>query len=407
MSKAILTLNAGSSSLKFAVFEAREPGDLALVAKGKIDDTDAAPRLVSIDPGDTASADYRFPGDLKAGHDQTMAELIGWAESLDGGTNVIAVGHRVVHGGTEFAAPVEVSADVLARLDRLTPLAPLHQLHNLAPIHALRKVRPNLPQVACFDTAFHRGRAPVTTRFALPREYEAAGIERYGFHGLSYEYIAGTLPTIAPDLASARVVVAHLGNGASLCALRNGKSVDTTMGFTALDGVPMGTRCGSIDPGVLLYLIRERGMSAETLEDLLYHRSGLLGVSGLSADMRVLLASEDQGAADAIELFTFRIAREVGALATSLGGIDGLVFTAGIGEHAPEIRKEICSRIEWLGVSLDGAANARGGPRISSAESRVAVLVIPTDEEAMIARHTLAIMIGEADEQGKKDVFRS
>jgi acetate kinase len=266
------------------------------------------------------------------------------------------------------------------------------------------KARPNLPQVACFDTAFHRGRAPVTTRFALPREYEAAGIERYGFHGLSYEYIASTLPTVAPDLASAQVIVAHLGNGASLCALRNGKSADTTMGFTALDGVPMGTRCGSIDPGVLLYLIRERGMSAEALENLLYHQSGLLGVSGLSADMRVLLASEDPGAVDAIELFTFRIAREIGALATSLGGIDGLVFTAGIGEHAPEIRRQICARVEWLGVSLDGAANKRGWPRISSAESRVTVLVVPTDEEAMIARHTLAILSGQVNAQGKNHV---
>jgi acetate kinase len=254
------------------------------------------------------------------------------------------------------------------------------------------KASPKLPQVVCFDTAFHRGRARVTTRFALPREYEAEGIERYGFHGLSYEYIASVLPTIAPDLASARVIVAHLGNGASLCALQNGKSIDTTMSFTALDGVPMGTRCGSIDPGVLLYLMRERGMTPAALEDLLYHRSGLLGVSGLSGDMRVLLSSEDAEAVDAIELFTFRIAREIAALAASLGGIDGLIFTAGIGEHAPEIRRQICARAEWLGVSLDDAANARGDPRISSAESRVAVLVIPTDEEAMIARHTLAII---------------
>lgn len=256
------------------------------------------------------------------------------------------------------------------------------------------KARPGLPQVACFDTAFHRGRAPVTTRFALPREYESAGIERYGFHGLSYEYVAGTLPMIAPELASGRVIVAHLGNGASLCALRSGKSVDTTMSFTALDGVPMGTRCGALDPGVILYLIRERGMSAADLEDLLYHRSGLLGVSGLSGDMRVLLSSEDQGAVEAIELFTFRIAREIGALAASLGGLDGLVFTAGIGEHAPEIRRQICMRSNWLGVSLDGPANERNDPRISSADSRVAVWVIPTDEEAMIGRHTLATIGG-------------
>lgn len=390
--EAILTLNAGSSSLKFALFKAEEAGDPALLVRGKIDNAGGGARVIAHPDG----ADGRLTPPVKVGRDSMFAELIDWAERGGKGCKIIGIGHRVVHGGTEFAAPVKVSDDILAQLDRLTPLAPLHQPHNLAPIRAIKAARPRLPQVACFDTAFHRGRAPVTMRFALPREYQAAGIERYGFHGLSYEYIASVLPTIAPDLASARVIIAHLGNGASLCALQSGKSVDTTMSFTALDGVPMGTRCGSIDPGVLLYLINERGMSAEALEDLLYHRSGLLGVSGLSADMRVLLASEDQRAVDAIELFTFRIAREIGALAVSLGGIDGLIFTAGIGEHAPEIRRQICSHTECLGVSLDDAANQRDDVHISSAESRVAVLVIPTDEEAMIARHTLATIGADA-----------
>lgn len=393
MSDRILTLNAGSSSLKFALFEVMEQGNLALVSKGKIERGETEAPRVTFDPGATAFADHHWPGDAKIGHMAFFAELIDWAGGQ--ASKVVAVGHRVVHGGTEFAAPVAISDDVLARLDRLAPLAPLHQPHNLIPIRALRKARPNLPQVACFDTAFHRARPPVTMRFALPREYEAAGIERYGFHGLSYEYIASALPTIAPTLASARVIVAHLGNGASLCALRSGKSVDTTMGFTALDGLPMGTRCGALDPGVVLYLIRERGMSISAVEDLLYRRSGLLGLSGLSGDMRVLLSSEDQAAVDAIELFTFRISREIGALAASLGGLDGLVFTAGIGENAPEIRRQVCMRAAWLGVSLDEAANARGDPCISSADSRVTAWVLPTDEEAVIARHTRATISEE------------
>ena len=390
----ILTLNAGSSSLKFALFEVMGQGNLALISKGKIEGADTGTPRVTFDPGSTAFGDQRWPSDAKIGRNGYFSELIDWAGGQS--SKVVAVGHRVVHGGTEFAAPVAVSDDVLARLDRLAPLAPLHQPHNLVPMRALRKARPNLPQVACFDTAFHRSRAPVTMRFALPREYEEAGIERYGFHGLSYEYISSVLPTIAPDLASARVIVAHLGNGASLCALQGGKSVDTTMSFTALDGLPMGSRCGALDPGVVLYLIRERGMSVSSVEDLLYRRSGLLGLSGLSGDMRVLLSSEDRAAVDAIELFTFRISREIGALAASLGGLDGLVFTAGIGENAPEIRRQVCLRAAWLGVSLDEAANARGDLRISSAASRVTAWVIPTDEEAIIAGHTLATISEDA-----------
>ena len=277
---------------------------------------------------------------------------------------------------------------MLAELDRLVPLAPLHQPHNLAAIRALGAIRPDLPQIACFDTAFHHGLPAVATRFALPREYEAAGVRRYGFHGLSYEFIAGRLPAIAPEIAFGRVVVAHLGNGASLCALRGGRSIDTTMGFTALDGLPMGTRCGALDPGVILYLLEERRMSAAAIEHLLYHSSGLLGVSGISSDMRTLLASADSRACEAIELFVYRIVREIGALAASLGGLDGLVFTAGIGEHSPEIRRLFCEGVAWLGLELDPHANDAGGPCLTRPASRASAWVIPTDEDLMIARHT-------------------
>jgi acetate kinase len=386
MRRLILTLNAGSSSLKFALFAIEAAGSLALLSKGKVEAEEADRVRVTVD------GDDGFVWSARRG--PVYAELIRHAESLHDGHKVVAVGHRVVHGGSEFVRPVAVTEDILQRLEDLTPLAPLHQPHNLAPIRALRETHPDLLQVACFDTAFHRGRDPVTMRFALPREYEAMGIERYGFHGLSYEYIASVLPELAPRLAAGRVVIAHLGNGASLCALRHGRSVDTTMSFTALDGIPMGTRPGAIDPGVLLYLLRARGMSVDQLEALLYQRSGLLGVSGVSSDMRVLLASKDPHAAEAIDLFTFRIAREIGALAATLGGLDGLVFTAGIGENAAEIRRQVCARSAWLGLALDDAANGRGALTISAASSRVQVLVIPTDEEAMIARHTFATAQG-------------
>jgi acetate kinase len=278
-------------------------------------------------------------------------------------------------------------------LDALTPLAPLHQPHNIAPIRAIAAARPNLPQVACFDTAFHHTIPAVAARFALPREYEHAGVRRYGFHGLSYEYVAKRLREIAPELSRGRVVAAHLGNGASLCAMRAGQSLDTTMGFTALDGLVMGTRCGNLDPGIILYLEQERGLTAEQVQDLLYRQSGLLGVSGgLASDMRTLLASANPHAQEAIELFVYRIAREIGALTSSLDGLDGIVFTAGIGENAPQIRAMVCARLGWLGVALDEDANANNAPLISAPESHVAVRVIPTDEEAMIARHTLDII---------------
>jgi acetate kinase len=284
-----------------------------------------------------------------------------------------------------------VTPEVIGKLEKLVPLAPLHQPHNLAPIRALAQNRPDVPQVACFDTAFHRTQPEVAQAYALPRAITERGVRRYGFHGLSYEYIAGALPQAAPQVAGGRVVVAHLGNGSSMCALLGGRSVASTMGFTAVDGLVMGTRCGNIDPGVILYLIDELKMDARAVEDMIYKRSGLLGVSGISSDMRTLLASDEPAARFAVELFTYRIGRELGSLAAALGGIDALVFTAGIGEHAPLVRERVCRLAGWLGVELDPAANGADGPRISTAASRVSAWVIPTNEELMIARHTAAV----------------
>jgi acetate kinase len=392
MTDKILTLNFGSTSLKFALFGVVTADRLASVFRGKMELTDQLTVQSVICDADSTAAEFVWARNASIDNSGFFAHLVAWAEKHGEEGAILAVGHRVVHGGLDFKAPTMVSESVLERLGQLSQLAPLHQPQNLLPIQSLRKIRPEMPQVACFDTAFHRDRAPVTMRFALPREYEAAGIVRYGFHGLSYEYIAGALRDVAPALAFGRVIVAHLGSGASLCAMRNGKSIDTTMGFSALDGVPMGTRCGAIDPGAVLYLIRHEGMSAAEVESLLYKASGLLGVSGLSGDMRTLLASEDRGALDAIELFCYRVAREIGALTTSLGGLDGLVFTAGIGENIPEIRRRICSQIEWLGASLDEAANARGDRCVSGTASRVGIWILPTDEETMIAQHTLSAM---------------
>jgi acetate kinase len=388
MADDVLCLNAGSSSLKFALFQIGAGESLPLVLSGAIEGIGVAPHFRVVDPAGRALAERQWPRGTALGHESFLAELLAWIETHRGDARLIAAGHRVVHGGATFSAPVIVDDRVLAELDRLTPLAPLHQPHNLAAIRVLAALRPELPQVACFDTAFHYDHARVVTRFALPRELEAIGVRRYGFHGLSYEYISRTLLKVAPELVGRRIVVAHLGNGASLCAIRAGKSIDTTMGFTALDGLPMGTRCGALDPGVILYLLRERGLDVDALEDLLYRRSGLLGVSGISSDMRELLVSPDPHAAEAIELFVFRIVREIGALSASLGGLDALVFTAGIGEHAGEIRRRVCEGTAWLGIELDAAANASGGPRISRAESRVSAWMIPTDEDLMIARHT-------------------
>ena len=394
MPGAVLTLNAGSSSIKFALFEIGKSG-LSVASRGQIEGIGTAPHFIANDPSGAVLAEQRWPEGESPTHEVLLGTLLDWVGAHPGNDGLIAVGHRVVHGGPNRGRPERVTNGLIDALHRLTVLAPLHQPHNLSPIRAISALRPDLPQIACFDTAFHRGLAPVATRFALPREYEAEGVRRYGFHGLSYEYIARRLREIAPALAAGRVIAAHLGNGASLCAMWAGRSVDTTMGFTALDGLVMGTRCGTIDPGVILYLQQTHGMDAEQVEKLLYQRSGLLGVSGISSDMRVLLASRDRSAREAIELFVFRIAREAGALASSLGGLDGFVFTAGIGEHAAEIRTSVCERLAWLGISLDIDANARAAARISAKHSRIEVLVVPTDEEAMIARHAVSTIRGE------------
>lgn len=394
MTDNILTLNAGSSSLKFALFAAAESGPPENLLRGFVEGIGTAPHLRAMDAAGVTLMERSWDRGVHLSHEALFAELLPWLEAHRGGARLCAAGHRVVHGGDQFAGPVAVTADVLDWLTALTPLAPLHQPHNLSAVRALAAVRPDLPQVACFDTAFHRGHERAVDRFALPPELEALGVRRYGFHGLSYEYITGALSKAAPDVARGRVIVAHLGNGTSLCTVRDGRSVDTTMGFTALDGLPMGTRCGALDPGVILFLLRQCHISGDAVEDLLYNRSGLLGLSGMSSDMRALLASPDASAAEAIELFVFRIAREIGALTASLGGLDGLVFTAGIGEHAPQIRRRVCERTAWLGVALDVMANERGGPCISRAGSAVSVWVISTDEEAMIARHVWAILQG-------------
>ena len=394
MVDAVLTLNAGSSSLKFSLFEVDGTASRAprRALHGEVEGIGSAPHMIVRDLSGAVLAEQRWPDSRHLAFSSLLEAVVGWAEGHLGADRLIAVGHRIVHGGPDHYRPERATAALLDGLDRLTPLAPLHEPHNIAPIRAIAAARPNLLQVACFDTAFHHTMPKVATRFALPPEYEQAGVRRYGFHGLSYEYIAGRLREIAPDLAKGRVIAAHLGNGASLCAMLDGHSVDTTMGFTALDGLVMGTRSGNLDPGVILYLEQERGLSANQVETLLYEQSGLLGVSGgLASDMRTLLASDDPHAKEAIELFVYRIAREIGALTSSLGGLDGLVFTAGIGENAPEIREKVCGRLGWLAVALDAEANRRNGALITTLDSDVAIHVIPTDEEAMIVRHTLDV----------------
>ena len=383
----LLTLNAGSSSLKFALFDA--VADAPATARGEIADLEGAPHLLARDAAGTILADRHWPAGLPDAFASVLDALLGFADShLDRG-GLAAVGHRIVHGGPHHAAPALVTPALVADLEGLFPLDPLHMPHNVAPIHAVAAARPGLPQVACFDTAFHHTLPREARWFGLPRALEAEGVRRYGFHGLSYEFIAGRLETDLRALAQGRVVVAHLGSGASLCALKAGRSIATTMGFSTLDGLLMATRCGSLDPGVILYLGRQ-GRSLSEIEDMLYHRSGLVGVSGLSGDVRALLASSDPHAAEAIDLFAYRIAVETGALVSALDGLDGLVFTAGIGENAPAIRSAVCARLGWLGVRLDDVANAANASRISASDSAIEVLVIPTDEEAVIARHTRA-----------------
>jgi acetate kinase len=391
MVAAVLTINAGSSSIKFALFEISEQ-ELHLVSRGLIEGIGTAPHLIARESKGAILTEHRWVDGADLGHEAFLTSLFEWTDDRLGGDRLVAVGHRVVHGGAEFERHTAVSQAVLEKLDALSPLAPLHQPHNLAAIRAAQVTRPNLPQVACFDTAFHHGHAEVVTRFALPRVWRDKGVRRYGFHGLSYEFVSKRLRSLDPKLAEGRVLIAHLGNGASLCAVHNGKSVDTTMGFTALDGLVMGTRCGAIDPGVILYLQQQAGMTPEAVQALLYEKSGLLGVSGLSSDMRALLGTNDPNAKAAVDLFTFRIARETGALMASMGGLDGFVFTAGIGENAPEIRASVADRLAWAGFAIDPEANERGSGCINTAASARKIWVVPTDEEAMIARHTLDLI---------------
>jgi acetate kinase len=387
----IVTINSGSSSIKFTLFRAE--GELeyrAVLCRGKIDGLDEEPLFTAEDSAGCHVANERLEAGVS--HEQALDFLMHWGQCHFAGHPLVGAGHRVVHGGPMYNAPIVVNPSVIADLERLVSLAPLHQPHNLAAIKALAKLHPSLPQVACFDTAFHYTQPYVATAFALPRALTEAGIRRYGFHGLSYEYIASVLPDCAGSAAEGKVVVAHLGQGASMCALQARRSVATTMGFSAVDGPPMGHRCGALDPGVVLYLMVEKRMDAAAVTDLLYNRSGLLGVSGISGDIRKLSASKDPHAAEAIDLFVYRIGRELGSLVAALGGLDVLVFTGGIGEHSAAVREQVCRGAAWLGIELDSRANTAGVPCITKAGSRVSAWVIPTDEDLMIARHSAKLI---------------
>jgi acetate kinase len=391
MPDAIAVINAGSSSVKFSLFLARG-SDLTLEVRGQVEGLSTSPRLVVRDPSGRTVAEQSWGEEVRLGHEGAVEHLRGFLREHLAGDRLVGVGHRVVHGGLDYSAPVRVDASVLKALEQFVPLAPLHQPHTLSPIAALLERAPELPQVVCFDTAFHRTNPDVAQRFALPPELHEAGVRRYGFHGLSYEYIASVLARFDARAAAGKTIVLHLGNGSSMCALEDGRSLASTMGFTAVDGLPMGTRCGTLDPGVILYLLHERRMSVGAVERLIYHESGLLGLSGISSDMRTLLGSADPRARLAIDVYVYRIRRELGSLAGALGGLDALVFTAGVGENAAAIRERVCRDAGWLGLTLDAAANATGGPRISAPDSRVAAWVIPTDEELMIARHTRRVL---------------
>ena|SRR5688572_14159257 len=390
MNDYLLVLNAGSSSLKFRIYARSRPASWHATAGGQIEGIGTAARLkAKYAAGEEPAVDEPLPKVRDAS--SALAALGDWLRSRFAG-RLLGVGHRVVHGGHRYTEPTLVTQQVLEDLRELVPLAPLHQPHNVAAIEGFFERSPDVPQVACFDTSFHRGQPAIAELVPLPREVRERGVQRYGFHGLSYEYIASALPRAAPEIAGRRVIAAHLGSGASLCALDNGKSQDCTLGFTPLDGLCMGTRPGSLDPGVVLYLLQSLGLSARDVETLLYTRSGLLGISGISSDMRQLLASQEPSARLAIDYFVYRAAKEIGAFAAVLGGLDGLVFTAGIGEHSAEIRGRICRASAWLGIELDEAANDRHGPRISTPTSPVSAWAIPTDEELMIARHTVRLL---------------
>lgn len=390
MGEAILVLNAGSSSIKFREF-VTDGGGFRLKLKGVLEEIHGRARFRAQGPGGAVLGEQAWDEGDPPAHAGALRFLLDWLEA-EGGDTLRGVGHRVVHGGDVFRGPVRVDDDVLSQLEAFVPLAPLHQPHNLSAIRAVAERRPGVVQVACFDTSFHQTAPAVAQAFALPPAITGRGVRRYGFHGLSYEYIASVLPDYDARAAAGRTVVLHLGNGASMCAMAGGKSVATTMGFTAVDGLPMGTRCGAIDPGVVLYLIRELGMDLHAIEKLLYNQSGLLGLSGISSDMRELLASTDPRAKLAIDVFVYRIGRELGSLAAALGGLDAVVFTAGIGERAAPIRERVCREAAWLGLQFDPAANATDGPRVSTPASRVAAWVVPTDEELIIARHTQALL---------------
>jgi len=386
MSDYALVLNAGSSSLKFCVYSRRQREDWRLESRGQIGGIGVAAKLSAENGKGYKIADTK----LDEVHDQgdALDALAYWLRSMYAGARVLGVGHRVVHGGRHFTGPTVITSEVLAELRRLEQLAPLHQPYNLAAIDAVTKRLPDVPQVACFDTSFHRTQSLLADLVPLPREFRQAGVQRYGFHGLSYEYIASVLPQIAPEIADGRVIVAHLGSGASMCAMRSCRSVDNTLGFTALDGLCMGTRPGALDPGVILHLFAAFNLSAKDVAKILYKQSGLLGISGVSNDMRDLLRSVEPGARLAVDYFVYRAAKEIGSLAAVLGGLDGLVFTGGIGENSSEIRRRICNSCSWLGLEVDGQANDSTGPRISTATSKVSAWLIPTNEELMIARHT-------------------
>ncbi|CEJ84317.1 Acetate kinase [Hyphomicrobium sp. GJ21] len=389
MSEILITFNPGSSTIKLGLYRMAEDGPVRL-GRGVID-LRRTPLLLHVVEGPTV-ADIPLRAEVTEDLHELIDETLGWLSDHFALQGIAAAGHRVVHGGDAFSGATLITDDTLATIARFVDLAPLHQPQSLRLIRAIRHLRPDLPQTASFDTAFHRTQSDIVRRFALPREMFDAGIKRYGFHGLSYKFVASRLRELAPDLAAGRVVAAHLGSGASLCALENGESRDTSMGFSTLDGIPMATRCGALDPGVVIHLLKQQGQSLASVEDILYHRSGLLGVSGISADSRDLLGSDQPAAREAIELFTHRIAQEIAALATTLGGLDAVIFTAGIGEHQPAIRAEVCARLAWLGITLDDNANAANATRIDAQDSEVGVLVIPTDEEQVIAIEACALL---------------
>jgi acetate kinase len=391
MAEAILVINAGSSSIKFSLFAERGSGP-QLDCRGQIEGITTSPHFIARDAAGAILSERSWGDGVNLGHDGALDHLSSFLRGEVKDMPLSGVGHRVVHGGLEYAEPVRVDSDILTALRKFIPLAPLHQPHNLTPIGLLLERMPQVPQVACFDTAFHRTNPEIAQWFALPAELHDAGVRRYGFHGLSYEYVASVLPRVDAAAAAGKTVVLHLGNGASMCALERGKSVASTMGFTAVEGLPMGTRCGSVDPGVILYLMSERKMTAAAIEKLVYKQSGLLGVSGISSDMRTLLASSEPRAGLAVDLYVYRIGRELGSLAAALGGLDAIVFTAGIGENSAAIRERVCRAAAWLGVELDADANNAGGPRISTPQSRVSAWVIPTNEELMIAQHTRRLL---------------